>query len=205
MSVQPETPRKQFKDECSDVIDIRQPSDFFLKYTQAIKLSILVIQTIGIAAAFFGVSVKDVLPSDISSICDLDNLSDIMDNGLGAAEEAFSAVEESSLNLEEREPSTRAGAWQRLKPRLLTRRKSASSSQPRAPAIAGPRTRDDPAHLVLQHFLASNSVEWKTSVQCKLKLAHNAHHGYTYVCMSDPQHEKKWELREGDGARGPKY
>lgn len=62
--------------------------------------------------------------------------------------------------------------------------------------------RDGPAHLVMQHFLTTNRVEWKRSVQCRLRLAHNDHHGYAYVCRNDPQHEIRWRLR-ADDARGP--
>lgn len=56
-------------------------------------MSIGVIQTIGIATAFFGISVQGVLPSSISNISDLDDLSDIMDEGLQAAKEAFVVAE----------------------------------------------------------------------------------------------------------------
>lgn len=57
-------------------------------------MSAFVIQTLGIAMAFFGVSLQGVLPDSISNISDLDVLSDIMAKGLGAAEEAFTAAEE---------------------------------------------------------------------------------------------------------------
>lgn len=56
-------------------------------------MSILVLQTIGIATAFFGMPVQEVLPSAISNISDLDDLSDVMDQALQAANETFLAAE----------------------------------------------------------------------------------------------------------------
>lgn len=53
----------------------------------------LVLQTIGIATAFFGIPIREVLSSKIGNICDLDDLSDIMDQGLQAANDAFTAAE----------------------------------------------------------------------------------------------------------------
>lgn len=55
-------------------------------------MSLLVLQTIGIATAYFGVPVHGELPSNISNISDLDDLSKIMDQGLQAANETFMAA-----------------------------------------------------------------------------------------------------------------
>eukprot|EP00752_Nemacystus_decipiens_P017613 g15785.t1 len=195
MSLWPESLRINLQDECSDPIDIGEPRDFFIKHTAPIKLSILVIQTIGIAAAFLGIPIKGGIPGDISNICDLDNLLDVMEKGLVVAENMYAATEESSQNPEKHQGSTRARNWRRL-PRLWTRRKDISSEQPPAPAVAQSRTQECSAQQVMQHYLTMHGVKWRESVHCKLKLAHNTHHGYTYVCKSDPRHEAKWRLRE---------
>lgn len=60
------------------------------------------------------------------------------------------------------------------------------------------RMRDDPAHLVMQHYLKKTGVDWRGSVEPKLKLALNEHHGYTYVCKKDPRHEDEWKQRKVD-------
>lgn len=61
-----------------------------MEHRQAIKFSALVVQVIGLATAFFGVSVPGLLPSNLS---ELDELTEIMETGLDAAVAAATSEE----------------------------------------------------------------------------------------------------------------
>ncbi|CAB1097359.1 unnamed protein product [Ectocarpus sp. CCAP 1310/34] len=183
------TAANKFQDECSEFIDIAQPRDFFVKHRQAIKFSALVIQVIGLAAAFFGVSVPGLLPSDLS---ELDDLTKIMETGLDAAVAAATSEEDEPI-LEEQSHSSRRRPWWKFKWGCGTEIEAVQHGT--SSTAVQQRLRDGCAHHVLQHYLTHNEVEWRSKVHRNLKLAHNEDHGYTYVCKRNPQHETIWQQR----------
>ncbi|CAM9467806.1 unnamed protein product [Ectocarpus sp. 12 AP-2014] len=179
------TAADKFQDECSEIIDIKQPRDFFLQHLQVIKLSAQVIKAIGLATAFFGVSVQGVLPDNIS---DLDDLTEIMETGLEAAVEAAQADENEPI------PGERAHTRQ-PGPRWKLKWGCGRASVTAAQNGTRQRMRDKCAHHVLQHYLEDHHVEWKSKVQRRLTPAHNSEYGYTYVCKGNEEHAKMWKER----------